>query len=319
MVGDWLHDTGRVLTGRIKQAAPTSELSLHSSVTNVRLVKAVADMVSKSKAEQAADLRAKEEVAKARADDMLRGIVEEREDDKGFAAAAAALNGDAEDYPEDTDGGDGGVRLGSNSRSRAEQAADLRAKEVVAKARADSRLREMKGERKAAAAAADIDTEHEAGGVGNGSETAKSRAILLLLGPQAVLAGPRLADKYAVPTLKVSEMLNEAVGAGAAMGMHLHLKALLDSGAEVDDSLVVGVIEARIEQADGAGGFILGDFPRTLEQATLLDTMLAERGETVSKWHGFGSPSAVMFRIRHSLSCATSFHRPQALALKPSP
>ena len=60
-------------------------------------------------------------------------------------------------------------------------------------------------------------------------------------------------------------------------------KADMEAGALVSDEIVVGIIEERIKQPDCAKGFILDGFPRNVEQATQLDTMLGKAGEAVAR------------------------------------
>ncbi len=67
-----------------------------------------------------------------------------------------------------------------------------------------------------------------------------------------------------------------AVAAGTPVG--LQAKSLMESGALVPDSVVVGIVADRIEEADARPGFILDGFPRTVAQAAALDTMLKQKG-----------------------------------------
>ena len=75
-------------------------------------------------------------------------------------------------------------------------------------------------------------------------------------------------------------MLRDAVAAGTEVGKQA--KAVMESGGLVSDELVAGVIADRTKRDDCAKGFILDGFPRTVEQAKMLDAMLAKSGEAVN-------------------------------------
>jgi adenylate kinase len=71
-------------------------------------------------------------------------------------------------------------------------------------------------------------------------------------------------------------MLREAVAKGTPIG--LQAKAIMESGMLVPDLLVVTLISEAIQNNSNCRkGFILDGFPRTVDQAKLLDDLLKEK------------------------------------------
>ena len=104
--------------------------------------------------------------------------------------------------------------------------------------------------------------------------------------------GPKIEDLLGVPQLSTGDMLREAVGAQTEIGKKA--QAVMKAGGLVSDDIVVGIIRDRIQHDDCRFGFILDGFPRTLEQAKALDTMLAEEGACVTKVVELQVPDAAL-------------------------
>ena len=102
---------------------------------------------------------------------------------------------------------------------------------------------------------------------------------ILILGPQGSGKGTqatRIAAEYGVAHIATGDMFRAAIAAGTPLG--LRVEPLLASGQLVPDDLTIGLIRARLKDADASSGFVLDGFPRTMAQAVALDAMLAGIG-----------------------------------------
>ena len=105
-----------------------------------------------------------------------------------------------------------------------------------------------------------------------------ARQVVILFGPPGSGKGthaPKLVDKLGAPQLSTGDMLRAAVAAGSEVGQKA--KAVMEAGGLVGDDIVVGIIRDRIEESDCSKGFILDGFPRTVDQAMMLDAFVARR------------------------------------------
>ncbi len=73
--------------------------------------------------------------------------------------------------------------------------------------------------------------------------------------------------------ISTGDILRSAVKAGSALGKKA--KAYMDRGDLVPDSLIMDIMEARLQELDCLNGFILDGFPRTIPQAEELAKLLA--------------------------------------------
>lgn len=117
--------------------------------------------------------------------------------------------------------------------------------------------------------------------------------------------------------LSTGEMLRDEVKRGTPVGEQL--KEHLAAGGFAPDDLMIKMVSGRIEAEDCKNGFILDGFPRTINQAEVLDKMLAEKGITLNAVLEVLVPDDVVVeRILGRYTCMTcgesysdKFHKPQ--------
>ena len=102
---------------------------------------------------------------------------------------------------------------------------------------------------------------------------------LLLIGPPGAGKGTQatvLAETFGIPAISTGDMFRANVANKTELG--LKVKAIMDAGEYVPDSLTNEIVADRLAQSDAAGGFLLDGYPRTIEQVHELDRMLAAAG-----------------------------------------
>ncbi|MBI9014394.1 MAG: adenylate kinase [Clostridiales bacterium] len=106
---------------------------------------------------------------------------------------------------------------------------------------------------------------------------------LILLGPPGAGKGTQAAnivDKYQLPHISTGDIFRANIKQGTDLGKRA--KEFMDKGELVPDSLVVELVEDRLQQDDTKVGFMLDGFPRTLPQAEALDSVLTNMGSTLN-------------------------------------
>ena len=91
---------------------------------------------------------------------------------------------------------------------------------------------------------------------------------IILLGAPGAGKGTQakfICEQFNIPQISTGDMLRAAVKAGTPLG--LEAKSYMDSGGLVPDSVIIGLVNERIKEADCVNGFLFDGFPRTIPQA----------------------------------------------------
>ncbi len=103
------------------------------------------------------------------------------------------------------------------------------------------------------------------------------RKQLIFLGPPACGKGTqtsKLADYLNLPHIDTGSLLRAEIKAQTPNG--IVAKSFIDKGNLVPVELVASIIKDRLSQSDCANGYILDGYPRSMEQAEMLEVMQKE-------------------------------------------
>ncbi len=101
---------------------------------------------------------------------------------------------------------------------------------------------------------------------------------LLILGPPGAGKGTqaaRLAGHYGVPAISTGDIFRSNIADETPLGVKV--KAIVDAGDYVPDSVTNDLVRDRLAQPDCEPGFLLDGYPRTKAQVAELDDMLSAR------------------------------------------
>lgn len=100
---------------------------------------------------------------------------------------------------------------------------------------------------------------------------------LVLLGPPGAGKGTQaaiLSEKLGVPHISTGDLFRANIGQKTALG--IEAKSYIDAGNLVPSEITNNMVKARVAEPDAANGFLLDGFPRTVDQARALESILAE-------------------------------------------
>ncbi|MHB1438360.1 MAG: nucleoside monophosphate kinase, partial [Thiobacillus sp.] len=80
---------------------------------------------------------------------------------------------------------------------------------------------------------------------------------LILLGGPGAGKGTQanyIKEKYGIPQISTGDMLRAQIKAGTELGMKA--KAIMDAGGLVSDDIIIGMVKARLTEADCKNGYL---------------------------------------------------------------
>jgi adenylate kinase len=105
---------------------------------------------------------------------------------------------------------------------------------------------------------------------------------LLIVGPPGAGKGTqsaRLTGDFNIPAIATGDIFRANIKNQTELGQKV--KAIIDAGDYVPDSLTNDLVASRLTEADCENGFLLDGYPRTLDQLSFLDSVLAADGTSL--------------------------------------
>jgi len=106
---------------------------------------------------------------------------------------------------------------------------------------------------------------------------------IVLFGPPGAGKGTQsenIIKSYSLIHISTGDLFRKHLGEGTSLGKEA--KSYMDAGNLVPDEIVIGMVEAKVEEQLDAKGFIFDGFPRTVNQAEALDKMLEAHDLSIS-------------------------------------
>jgi adenylate kinase len=120
---------------------------------------------------------------------------------------------------------------------------------------------------------------------------------LIFIGKQGVGKGTyaqRITEKFGIPQVSTGDLLRAEIKSGSPEGKDIEEK--MKTGELMSDEIVAGLLEKRLLEKDAQNGFILDGFPRTENQAKILDEMLERIGKKIDLVLSFVASDKVLLQ-----------------------
>ena len=110
----------------------------------------------------------------------------------------------------------------------------------------------------------------------------KKKINIVLFGNAGVGKGTQalmLKEKYGLVHLSIGEILRDNISKGTELG--LFAQKFIDKGNLIPDESTLAMMKKFVEENIDSNGFIFDGFPRTLNQATVLDETMKHHGMSI--------------------------------------
>ena len=119
-----------------------------------------------------------------------------------------------------------------------------------------------------------------------------------------------IVKKFPIPHISTGDMFRKAIKDETDLGKEA--KSYMDRGELVPDEVTVGIVKERISEDDAKKGFLLDGFPRTIEQAEALNSIMSELDRNIDAVINIEVPEEeLMNRLtgrRICEKCGTTYH-----------
>jgi len=143
---------------------------------------------------------------------------------------------------------------------------------------------------------------------------------LILLGTPGVGKGTQaqlIEKKYHIPQISTGDILRAEIQKQSDLGKKV--QALMARGELVSDEIMLEIMKCRLKEPDSGNGFILDGFPRTIQQAKSLDTLLEDLSKTNIKALNIIVPGVEIIKRLSSRRVCVQCGKTYNLYLNPPP
>jgi adenylate kinase len=129
--------------------------------------------------------------------------------------------------------------------------------------------------------------------------------IIVIIGAPGAGKGTQsrlLSEKYGYPQISTGDILREMARADTPLGRKI--KETMVAGQLVSDDILAEVILARTSQPDCENGYILDGYPRTLNQAHLLEELARKQRKQVYLVRVIVSEEVLFKRLTGRRTCS---------------
>ena len=107
--------------------------------------------------------------------------------------------------------------------------------------------------------------------------------VIIMLGAPGSGKGTqskKISEHFNIPHISTGDMLREEIKQQTELGQQI--KKIVDQGGLVSDDIMIELVRKRLSQADCQSAALLDGFPRTLQQAELLEPVIEKYHKTIA-------------------------------------